>query len=238
MRLPNRLPNLVFSALLLCLICQPAAAQTGSKSALKSDLAATRKLAEQGDAEAQYNLGVLYDLGHGVPQDDTQAALWYRKAAEQGYAYAQNNLGVLYDLGHGVPQDDTQAALWFRKAAEQGSAEAQYNLGVDYHDGHGVPQDDTQAALWYRKAAEQGYAYAQYNLGVDYHDGHGVPQDDAEAYFWLDLAASGKVDGTKQEDMDALRDEIAKRLPSAERSRVQERAKKWFEAHPVQEDTQ
>ena len=52
-----------------------------------------RKAAEQGDASAQYNLGVMYENGHGVEQDDEQAVFWYRKAAEQGYADAQYNLG-------------------------------------------------------------------------------------------------------------------------------------------------
>ena len=58
-----------------------------------------RKAAEQGDADAQYNLGVMYDAGQGVPQDYAAAVSWYRKAAEQGYAGAQYNLGVMYERG-------------------------------------------------------------------------------------------------------------------------------------------
>jgi TPR repeat protein len=77
-------------------------------------------LAEQGYARAQYNLGVMYDNGQGIPQDDKLAAQWYRKAAEQGYEYAQNNLGVMYRNGQGVPQDYKLAVQWYRKAAEQG----------------------------------------------------------------------------------------------------------------------
>ena len=77
-----------------------------------------RVLAEQGDADAQFNLGAMYYNGYGVPQDDVQAANWYRKAAEQGIARAQFNLGVLYGTGQGVPQDFVQAANWYRKAAE------------------------------------------------------------------------------------------------------------------------
>ena len=64
-----------------------------------------RPLAEQGDAQAQYNLGIMYDNGQGVPQDDAEAVKWYRKAAEQGIAKAQYNLGVMYANGRGVPQD-------------------------------------------------------------------------------------------------------------------------------------
>ena len=89
-----------------------------------------RSLAEQGNATAQFNLGVLYANGQGVPQDYQEALKWYRKAAEQGDADAQYNLGLLYDSGRGVPQNSEEAAKWYRKAAKQGHAGAQYNLGV------------------------------------------------------------------------------------------------------------
>ena len=71
-----------------------------------------RALAEQGDAQAQYALGVLYTHGRGVPQDYTAAMSWYRKAAEQGDAQAQYNLGVSYRTGRGVAKDDAAAVLW------------------------------------------------------------------------------------------------------------------------------
>ncbi len=147
------------------------------------------KAAEQGDADAQFNLGVMYDKGQEVAQDYSQAADWYRKAAEQGNANAQYNLGVMYLNGQGVPKDDSQAANWFRKAAEQGSANSQYNLGYMYRNGQGVPQDDSQAVNWYRKAAEQGNAMAQHNLGSMYRNGQGVPQDDSQAANWYRKAA-------------------------------------------------
>ncbi len=76
-----------------------------------------RPLAEQGAANAQYNLGLMYRKGRGVRQDDAEAVGWYRKAAEQGYAKAQYNLGVMYDNGEGVPQDDAQAHMWYNLAA-------------------------------------------------------------------------------------------------------------------------
>ncbi len=112
-----------------------------------------RKAADQGYADAEDNLGVLYDNGQRVPQDYTQAAYWCRKAADQGNAGAEDNLGIDYANGQGVSQDYTQAAYWFRKAANQGLAYAQYNLGFLYAKGQGVPQDYTQAAYWCRKAA-------------------------------------------------------------------------------------
>jgi TPR repeat protein len=99
--------------------------------------------------------------------------------------------------------------------------------------GHGVPQDLAQAAFWWRKAAEQGVAVAQYNLGIFYNMGLGVPQDYAEAYFWLDLVAAGKLDAPDTEKGAKFRDESASHLAPADLSREQERARKWFEAHPA-----
>ena len=123
-----------------------------------------RKAAELGDAKAQYNLGIAYNEGKGVPQDFGQAAVWFRKAAEQGIPQAQNNLGFLYQQGQGVAQDSSQAAEWFRKAAEQGYAQAQRNLGRVYRDGQGVKQDRGLALLWLQKAAAQGDEQAQADL--------------------------------------------------------------------------
>ena len=148
-----------------------------------------RVYAEQGYANAQANLGVMYAFGNGVPQNYAEAARWFLRAAEQGHASAQANLGVMYDNGQGVPQDDVEAVRWYRQAAEQGNASAQVNLGLMYEYGEGVPQDDVEAVRWYRQAAEQGDASAQANLGFMYDNGQGVPQDDVEAVRWYRQAA-------------------------------------------------
>ena len=77
-------------------------------------------LANGGNASAQYNLGIMYRNGQGVPQNYTQALQWYLKAADQGIAEAQFNLGVMYYNGQEVPQNYSQAADGYRKAVEQG----------------------------------------------------------------------------------------------------------------------
>ncbi len=82
----------------------------------------TRARAEAGDVETQYNLGVMYDFGEGVPQDDVEAVAWYRQAAEEGHASAQYNLGVTYYKGEAVPQDDGEAYLWANIAATYADA--------------------------------------------------------------------------------------------------------------------
>ena len=100
----------------------------GYQSYLKGDYDAAYEewlpLAELGDIEAQFNLGVMYDEGAGVDKDLAIAADWYEKAAEQGFVDAQSNLGMMYFHGHGVPCDYKKASSWFRKAASQGDNEA------------------------------------------------------------------------------------------------------------------
>ncbi len=148
-----------------------------------------RKAAEQGDASAQFKLGVCYAKAEGVPQDLHEAVKWYREAADQGYAPAQYNLGVAYDQGNGVAEDLSAAVNWYRKAAEQGLAAAQDNLGLCYVTGEGVPQDFHEAVKWFRKAAEQGYAPAQHDLGFSYAQGNGVARDLPAAFNWYRKAA-------------------------------------------------
>ena len=87
-------------------------------------------LAEQGDADAQYNLALMYDNGHGVPQDYKQAVKWSTKAAEQGNAKAQSNLGTMYATGQGVPQDNVYAHMWFNLAAANGDETASKNRDI------------------------------------------------------------------------------------------------------------
>ena len=113
----------------------------GYQSYLKGDYEAAFRewlpLAELGDVEAQYNLGVLYDEGAGVEQDLAVAVDWYRKAAEQGFIDAQTNLGIMYYAGHGVARDYHEAAKWFRLAAGQGDTEASEYLSK-------IPDDNRQ----------------------------------------------------------------------------------------------
>ena len=80
------------------------------------------------DVEPQYNLGNMYYRGEGVPQNDKEAANWYRKAANQGHAGAQLNLGVMYKLGSGVPENDVKAYNWWSVAKAQGDEDATSNL--------------------------------------------------------------------------------------------------------------
>src|SRR3954451_4661275 len=86
-----------------------------------------RPVAERGDAEAQYRLGLMYEFGKGFATDKAQSLAWLKKAAAQGHAAAEVELGVIYVSGDGVKQDEVAAVEWFRKAATQGNPTAQYN---------------------------------------------------------------------------------------------------------------
>src|ERR1700730_5264276 len=96
-------------------------------------------LAAAGDAEAALNLGLLYDLGRGVPPDSSTAYRWYRQAADAG-----------------VPRDGAEAALWYARAAAGGYNRAQYALAQLYAAGDGVPRNPATAEAWYRAAAARG----------------------------------------------------------------------------------
>lgn len=111
-----------------------AALLTTTSACVAPDLQKWQWRAEQGDADAQNKLGIMYLNGWGVPRDYNQAVSWYRKAAEQGNAAAQYNLGLMYYNGWGVPEDDIQAYAWFNLAAAQGDEEAkQFRTHIRQH---------------------------------------------------------------------------------------------------------
>lgn len=114
-----------------------------------------RPLAEHGQAVAQYNLGVMYYDGEGVPQEFAIAAAWFRKAAEQGQSAAEFNLGMMCFQGEGLPQNYGEAATWLAKAADQGDPDAQHQLAMMYVYGQGVPQDLVRAHMWLNLAASR-----------------------------------------------------------------------------------
>jgi len=138
-----------------------------------------RPLAEQGHANAQINLGVLYEHGYGVDQDLHSAAAWYRAAAAQGSAIGQYNLGLfLAEHGSSVPGEQ-DPLYWLGKAADQGFADAQFQVGLMYARGLGGEARSADAAGWLYQA---GLAYL-YD-----HDGAGVES----AVAALQRVASGE----------------------------------------------
>ena len=144
-----------------------------------------REAAMQGDAVAQFNLGVVYGEGKGVAQNLEEAVRWYRQAAEQGYAAAQNNLGTLYLQGQGVPQNIAEAEQWYNKAAKQSYMPAYVSLGdIAMHS-----QNYGAARRWFQLAAEQGDAAAAFKLGMLHDQGLGLRTDKSQALAWYKKAA-------------------------------------------------
>ena len=122
---------------------------------LTSPLEDVRSCAEQGDANARFQLGSMYADGRGLPEDDEEAVRWYQLAAELGDANAQFQLGSMYAAGDDVPEDGEEAVRWYRLAAEQGDVSAQLRLGLMYSTGQVVPEDIVLAYMWYNLAATQ-----------------------------------------------------------------------------------
>ena len=190
-------------------------------------------LAEQGVAEAQYHLAVMYEFGRGLPLDYAEAVKWHRKAADQGYAMAQNDLGVLYAKGQGVPQDDVKAAKWYEKAAAQGIIRALNNLGLAYVMGQGVPQNDAMGLKLFTLAAESGDGGARSNIGNMYAFGRGgLEQDYIQALMWFNLAAyafeaNNERDMTVREMNDKNRELGASFLTPAQIAEAENLARDW-----------
>lgn len=139
-------------------ITSPAATLSISKpEASVSSVQGFRTLAEQGQAEAQFNLGRSYEYGRGVPKDSAEALRWYRLAAGQGDAFAQFDLGNHYSEGIGVSKSEKEAVRWWQLAAAQGFPPAQHSLGkMLATGGEGVPPDKIQSYIWLALSSAQG----------------------------------------------------------------------------------
>jgi len=165
----------------------------------KAALVEVRPLAEQGNADAQYLLGLMYSYGEGVLKNWETALKWNTKSAENGNIRAQYRLGFHYywghsDVGWSYDNGDKDKALkWFTKAAEQGWPEAQNKLGSMYANGMGVAENDKLALEWYTKAVGIGdypHIPAVFNLGVMYEKGEGVLENNKTALKWYVKAAA------------------------------------------------
>jgi TPR repeat protein len=212
-------------------------------------------LAENGDAEAQFNLGCAYATGDvflAAPKDYVSALHWFRNAAEQLHLAANLELGDIYQRGEVVPADHAESAHYYYRAADiavacgpeewdpdlvisaiqqgadRGHACAQSLLGAMYAVGaiSETPQDYVEAVRWYRKAAEQGNAEAQFSLARAYFNGQGVPQDYVAAHMWSNLAAAQPT-GVLQKQSSAFRNEAAAKMTPQQIAEAQRLARAW-----------
>ena len=149
-----------------------------------------QELAEEGSADAEYELGRYFFVGAhtGRPQYDKAIEHWTR-AAELGNLNAAFNLGKIYYDGEHAEEDREKSSYYYKIAAEGGDAEAQFIIGNHYQHGIGVSVDFQKANEWYQRSAEQGNVDALTNLGINYMEGRGVEMDYEKAVGWYKRAA-------------------------------------------------
>lgn len=220
------------AALAFTLLSAPVLAQSfeeGAKAYEKGDFDSAlenwRPLAEQGQAKAQFNLGLMYERGAGVDRSEAEAAHWLLLAAAQGHTAAQVSLATIYANGSDEVRNYAEAAKWFRTAAEHGNSEAETALGSLYNHGHGVKRDDKEAVRWFRLAAVQGYGPALTNLGYMFEQGQGVAKDQVKAHMYFNLGAAASADAL------ANRDRVAKLLTPGQVQSARELARKCMESN-------
>src|SRR3954468_9655116 len=188
---------------------QPAMPPAQPANALPTTIGgpALRAAAAAGNPAAEFEIGMRYSEGRGVPANLELAVQWFERAADKGLAPALYRLGSLYEKGQGVKKDIEKARQFYIAGADKGNAKAVHNLAVLYAEGIDGKPDYQTASQWFRKAAHKGVADSQYNLGILYARGIGVDQNLAESYKWFALAA-------QQGDQDAAkkRDDVAARL--------------------------
>lgn len=142
-------------------------------------------LAEKDNADAQYNLGILFQKGLGVEKNPKTAFIWYKRASANGNTDAMYNLGIMYNKGRVVYRSPKDAAKWWEKSAKLGNAEAQFNIGVEYFYGRNIGKDIAKALMWWKKSAKQGNQSARAALYQAYNEGlYGIEKNHQEANRW------------------------------------------------------
>ena len=213
------------AAIALMAVATPALGDfaTGLDACKRGDYAATigawRPLADAGNPQAQYMMGMLYAQGVGITRNYALARDWYEKAATAGLRAAQFSLGWLYyhggeaDAGS-VAIDRRQAARWLTAAADAGQPMASYIVGRMHLAGAaGLPADEARACALLVRAAEGGVAMAQYDAGSLLAAGRGCARDDVAAYTWfLILAAQGYPGAARNLEIMAAKMDPAERL--------------------------
>ena len=160
-----------------------------NKGDAKTALRLWQPLADQGNTDAQVNIGVLHANGEGVPQSYPEALKWYLKAADQGDVFALNNLGLMYMRGQGVAPSDAMAVTLYRHAADRNFAPAQFNLATMYAQGRGTTADKAEAYKWLT------LAMAAY--GPDDDDQRGDAEDFL-AHLVKDMTADETAEGERR----------------------------------------
>ena len=200
-------------------------------------------MAEAGNAEAQYRMGLFAFLGKVIPQNTAEAILWWRKAADQNHLPAEHDSGVDYCDGKIVPQDPGEGIRWLRKVAEQGEEasgdfavlsdieDARTRLGMAYWYGTGVKRDYAEAVKWHLKSAEQGDGLSQKAVAEAYAEGKGVKRDYVRAHKWANPAKLAAVSNSRfpneQRESEKLRAVLASEMTPTQIEEAEKLAREW-----------
>lgn len=123
-----------------------------------------QRAAAQGQVQAKYNLGVMYENGEGTSPDMTRAFKWYLSAAQDGDVLAQFNAANMLAKGMGVARNEFEATRWYQRAAQQGDPDAAFNVANRYAKGLGIQQSAFDAYKWYQIATQRGVKDARDNM--------------------------------------------------------------------------
>ena len=149
--------------------------------------------ANKGDADAQWQLALMYKVGNkGAPHSFEDAIKWYTKAVDAGHARAMCGLGRMYEEGQGVEKSPTEAMNLYLQSAANGYARAYSFIGYMYEDGVGVQKSYKKALSYFLKGANKGDPLSQCNAGRCYAHGLGCKVSGSDAVKWLTKAAEQK----------------------------------------------
>jgi uncharacterized protein len=149
-------------------------------------------LANQNDAKACYNLGLMYHDGDGVAQNIDEAVEWYKKSAALNYKEAQYMLATLVFRREINTISYADAVHYYQQAAELGHVKSQLNLGMLYYRGDVIQQDLEESFKWLNLAASNSNSEAQGYMANLYLHGIGVQEDKVKAAMWLMLATQNE----------------------------------------------
>lgn len=178
--------------------------------------------AQAGDPDATYIMGMLYQIGEGVPKSATKAIQWFRLAAQRGSAAALTSIGNAYQNGEGVPKNASEAISWFQKAAALNDPGAMNALGLSYANGLGVERDASKAAKWFKSGALLGDFWCMFFLALAYDVGQGVEVDKEVSYAWYNVAAARDTTKVNRDMVIYARQKVAQQLSPTQLARAQE----------------
>ena len=178
--------------LILSLALAVATAISAHAAGDKFDLEALTKKAQEGDRQAQYELGMVYYAGkYELPRNVELGAEWFLKSAQQGHTEAQFAIGRCYFYGRGVPRDRVVGVEWYHQAAMKDHIQATYELGDCYFIGEGVKRNHAESLKWFSKSAAQGEKGAQFRIARIFEDGDPSVRDPLQALEAYKKSASG-----------------------------------------------